>query len=242
MLPWQPNKIVTGHKTRKLGRQSSTGWSIVAKESCILRHRGVQLKLAYTWAWPVILVAGKGRGGMFSFLQFLYFHSCSSFFPCPSLSLGDDTKWPTSVDVLLNPNILKKTIIQWSLLPNMVHITSVVMEKMQFNHFLISVWEFSVAMTTKPRDRLADLAIFNCTYPFNICTQISCRPWWLSWMRRPTGDKVTGSTPAEVSNILLWRLIMKYFLRSFSSFRWFKKDTSVSGERMCTILVNHLEN
>ena len=46
------------------------------------------------------------------------------------------------------------------------------------------------------------------------------RPWWLSWMRRPTGDQeVAGSTPAEVGNILSWRLIMKYFLRSFSPFR-----------------------
>ena len=43
---------------------------------------------------------------------------------------------------------------------------------------------------------------------------------WLSWMRRPTGDQeVAGSTPAEVGNILSWRLIMKYFLRSFSPFR-----------------------
>ena len=33
---------------------------------------------------------------------------------------------------------------------------------------------------------------------------------------RPTGDQeVAGSTPAEVGNILSWRLIMKYFLRSF---------------------------
>ena len=46
------------------------------------------------------------------------------------------------------------------------------------------------------------------------------------WMRRPTGDQeVAGSTPAEVGNILLWRLIMKYFLRSFSPFRWFKKGS-----------------
>ena len=50
------------------------------------------------------------------------------------------------------------------------------------------------------------------------------QPRWLSWMRRPTGDQeVAGSTPAEVGNILSWRLIMKYFLRSFSPFRWFKK-------------------
>ena len=52
------------------------------------------------------------------------------------------------------------------------------------------------------------------------------RPRWLSWMRRPTGDQeVAGSTPAEVGNILSWRLIMKYFLRSFSPFRWFKKGS-----------------
>ena len=52
------------------------------------------------------------------------------------------------------------------------------------------------------------------------------RPRRLSWMRRLTGDQeVTGSTPAEVGNILSWRLIMKYFLRSFSPFRWFKKGS-----------------
>ena len=34
------------------------------------------------------------------------------------------------------------------------------------------------------------------------------------YLHRPTGDQeVTGSTPAEVGNILSWRLIMKYFLR-----------------------------
>ena len=49
---------------------------------------------------------------------------------------------------------------------------------------------------------------------------LSGRPRWLSWMRRPTGDQeVAGSTPAKVGNILSWRLIMKYFLRSFSPFR-----------------------
>ena len=44
---------------------------------------------------------------------------------------------------------------------------------------------------------------------------------------RPTGNQeVAGSTPAEVGNILSWRLIMKYFLQSFSPFRWFKKGSS----------------
>ena len=41
--------------------------------SCILRHRGVQLILAYNWARPVTLVAGKGRGGMFYFFCFFTF-------------------------------------------------------------------------------------------------------------------------------------------------------------------------
>ena len=63
------------------------GWSRVAMVSCILRHRGVQLKLAYSWARPAILVAGKGRGGMFLFLLFLHFHSCSYFFPNPLFHL-----------------------------------------------------------------------------------------------------------------------------------------------------------
>ena len=97
----------------------SWGWSGGAKVLCILHHWGVQLILAYSWARPAILVVGKGRGGMFLFLLFLHFHSCSSFFPVPlfhllysllslfSLSLGDDTKWPSRVDVSLNPNTIK---------------------------------------------------------------------------------------------------------------------------------------
>ena len=59
---------------------------------------------------------------------------------------------------------------------------------------------------------------------------------------RPTGDQVVGSTPAEVSKILSWRVIMKYFLRSFSPFPIQEGQLSVSKERMCTILVNRLED
>ena len=61
---------------------------------CILRQRGVQLRLAYSWARSAILVAGKGRGGggggLFLFLLFLHFYSCSSFFPL-SLSFISST-------------------------------------------------------------------------------------------------------------------------------------------------------
>ena len=63
---------------------------------------------------------------MFLFLLFLHFHSCSSFFPVTlfhlfyylfyllslfSLSLGDDTKWPTRVDVSLNPNTISQSYL-----------------------------------------------------------------------------------------------------------------------------------
>ena len=54
------------------------------RRSCILCHWGVQLILAYRWAKSAILVAGKGRGGMFLFLLFLHLHS----FPLSSLSLS----------------------------------------------------------------------------------------------------------------------------------------------------------
>ena len=66
---------------------SMVRWSGGAKVLCILHHRGVQLILAYSWARPAILVVGKGRGGMFLFLLFLHFHSCSSFFPVPLFHL-----------------------------------------------------------------------------------------------------------------------------------------------------------
>ena len=72
--------------------------------------------------------------------------------------------------------------------------------------------------------------MYVCMY---VCMYVY-RPRWLSWMRRPTGDQeVAGSTPAEVGNILSWRLIMKYFLRSFSPFRWFKKGSCQFLEKEC---------
>ena len=67
--------------------EGTLGWSGGAKVLCILHHWGVQLILTYSWARPAILVVGKGRGGMFLFLLFLHFHSCSSFFPVPLFHL-----------------------------------------------------------------------------------------------------------------------------------------------------------
>ena len=78
---------------------------------------------ASNWDWLKFWKAcypckGKGRRGMFLFLflhsfifHFLlpshYFIS-STLFYLFSLSLGDDTKWPTRVDVLLNPNTINQ--------------------------------------------------------------------------------------------------------------------------------------
>ena len=41
------------------------GWLGEAKVSCISHHWGIQLRLAYSWARPAILAAGKDRGGCF---------------------------------------------------------------------------------------------------------------------------------------------------------------------------------
>ena len=60
---------------------------VKAKLSCILHHWGVQLILACSWARPAILSAGMGRGEIFLFLQFLHFHSFSSFNPVPLFHL-----------------------------------------------------------------------------------------------------------------------------------------------------------
>ena len=55
-----------------------------AKVSCILRHQGVQLRLAYSWARPAIPAAGKGRVGIF-FNFFCFFTVI--YFPLSPLSL-----------------------------------------------------------------------------------------------------------------------------------------------------------
>ena len=61
---------------------------------------------------------------------------------------------------------------------------------------------------------------------------------------RPTGDQdVAGSTSAEVGNILLWRFDHEIFSTAILSLPLIQEgQLSVSGERMCTILVNRLED
>ena len=61
-----------------------TAWSNFCP-SFILHHSGVQLILAYSWARPAILVAGKGRGGMGECFYFFFFFT---FIPVLLLSLS----------------------------------------------------------------------------------------------------------------------------------------------------------
>ena len=63
------------------------GWLGEAKVSYSFSHCGAQLILAYCWARPAVLAAGKKRGGMLLFLKFLYFLLFSSFFPTPLFHL-----------------------------------------------------------------------------------------------------------------------------------------------------------
>ena len=95
------------------------GWLGGAKVSCNLHHWGGQLILNYSWARPATLVAGKGRGGMFLFLLFLHFHSCSSFFPVPLFLLlyylfyvFSPFFWETAQNdpqgLMLNPNSINQ--------------------------------------------------------------------------------------------------------------------------------------
>ena len=70
------------------------------------------------------------------------------------------------------------------------------------------------------------------------------QPRWLSWMRRPTGDQeVAGSTPAEVGNIFCGEFDHEIFSTVILPLPLIQEgQLSVSGERICTILVNRLED
>ena len=63
-------------------------------------------------------------------------------------------------------------------------------------------------------------------------------------MRRPTRDQeVAGSNPAEAGNILSWRLDYEILSTVILSLPLIQKgQLSVTDDRMCTILVNRLED
>ena len=70
------------------------------------------------------------------------------------------------------------------------------------------------------------------------------RPRWLSWMRRPTGDQeVAGSTPRRGRQHSFVQIDHGIFSTVILSFPLIQEgQLSVSGETMCTILVNRLED
>ena len=61
---------------------------------------------------------------------------------------------------------------------------------------------------------------------------------------RLTGDQeVAGSIHTGPGNILSWKVIMKYFLRTFSPFRWFKKGIfQFLAIDSAQVLVNRLDD
>ena len=110
------------------------GRSGMAKVLCILRHRGIQLILAYSCARLSILVAGKSRGenvaiSSVSSLSFLFLFLSCPYFSSPLLSLlslfslpqGDDTKGPTRVDVSLKPNTINSLFSLLVAMVSLVH-------------------------------------------------------------------------------------------------------------------------
>ena len=67
---------------------------------------------------------------------------------------------------------------------------------------------------------------------------------WISRMRvLLVIRRVAGSIPAGFGNIHSWILIVKYFLRLFSLFRWFKKGSYQFLSKECAqVLVNRSED
>ena len=71
----------------------------------------------------------------------------------------------------------------------------------------------------------------------NLSKSHTSRPRWLSWMRLPTGDPRQGRQHSflEIDHEIFSTVILSLPLIQ-------EGQLSVSGERMCTILVNRLED
>ena len=70
-----------------------------------------------------------------------------------------------------------------------------------------------------------------------------CQPRWLSWMRRPTGDQRSlVQPPLRSATFFRGDWSWNIFTVILSLLLIQEGQLSVSGERMCTILVNRLED
>ena len=68
--------------------------------------------------------------------------------------------------------------------------------------------------------------------------------WVAQSVQFQTGDcEVAESNPSRSGNILTWRFNVKYFVWSFSAFRWFKKGSCQFLAKECAqVQVNRLED
>ena len=76
-----------------------------------------------------------------------------------------------------------------------------------------------------------------------MATKILGRPRWLSWMRRPNGDQeVLRFNPRRGRQQAFVEIDHEIFSTVILSLPLIQEgQLSVSGERMCTILVNRLQ-
>ena len=107
--------------------------------------------------------------GLLTFLVLNWVFFTSWCFTNFLLAMATKKKWP-----LVMKHINWVAIIKQSLLPNMVHITSLVMDKMQFKQFphYKSMGAFCCHVNQTKRQINIILAILHCPYPSNICTKL----------------------------------------------------------------------
>ena len=81
------------------------------------------------------------------------------------------------------------------------------------------------------------------TMTATICYRTFSRPRWLSWMRRPTETRRSGFNPRRGRQHSFVEIDHEIFSTVILSLPLIQEgQLSVSGERMCTILVNRLED
>ena len=83
----------------------------------------------------------------------------------------------------------------------------------------------------------------SCESSGNDSHEMSSQPRWLSWMRRLTGPGGHGFNPRRGRQHSLVEIDHEIFSTVILSLPLIQEgQLSVSGERMCTILVNRLED
>ena len=173
MLSWRNKKSISTFRLTYL-------FFFYLTRTICLPHRGIQLRLAYSWARPAILVAGKGRGGMFLFLLFLHLHSCSSFFPVPLFHLLFClfSKWPTGGDVSLSPNSINqsmKTILSifYTFTDHKSRMTQI--DSFEF-HFLITCYKIKREKNMFLKNRIFWLVYYKAFFQSTVTRGKS--DWW----------------------------------------------------------------